>query len=357
MKNLDNIFNNSKVLVTGHTGFKGSWLSAWLKKLGARLIGISDKVHTEPSHYSQIASIFEKDLRVDIRNLKEFRENIFINEPSFIFHLAAQPIVLDSYIDPYKTFTTNSLGTINLLESLKNYQKNCHVVIITSDKVYENLELSRGYHENDRLGGYDPYSASKGAAEIAIRSYFKSFFSKEHNVKLAIARAGNVVGGGDWSKGRIVPDIIEAWQDSSELKIRNPLSTRPWQHVLDPIYGYLLLAMHLEQNNHLVNGEAFNFGPFENQTFNVSEVVNAMSEFLPEFSWKEESKNTAGLYESKLLALNINKANKVIDWSPLLGFNEIFSLTADWYKNFYSSKKINILEVTNNQIKNYTDRL
>ena len=357
MKNLSNIFNQSKVLITGHTGFKGSWLSVWLKKLGARLIGISDEVHTQPSHYSQIASIFEKDLRVDIRNLKEFRQNILSNEPQFIFHLAAQPIVLDSYINPYKTFTTNSLGTINLLESLRDYHQNCYVVIITSDKVYENLELPRGYHEDDRIGGYDPYSASKGAAELAIRSYFKSFFSKEHSVKLAIARAGNVVGGGDWSKGRIVPDIIEAWQDSFELKIRNPFSTRPWQHILEPIYGYLLLAMHLEQKNDLVNGEAFNFGPSENQTFNVSEVVNAMSEFLPEFSWKEEPLNADGLYESKLLSLNIDKANKVLDWSPRLTFNDIFLLTADWYKNFYSLEETNMLEITNNQIKDYIDRL
>lgn len=354
MSNLKKVFNNSRVLITGHTGFKGSWLSVWLKSLGASLIGVSDKVSSEPSHYSQISSVFDIDLRVDIRDLEKLNEIILSSKPNFIFHLAAQSLVIDSYLNPYQTFMTNTFGTINLLESLRNYQKNCNVVIITSDKSYENLELDRGYHEDDKIGGYDPYSGSKGAAELGIRSYFHSFFSKGHPVKMAIARAGNVVGGGDWSKGRIVPDIIQSWQASKPLILRNPKSTRPWQHVLEPLHGYLLLAMHLENNNPSVNGEAFNFGPAENYNHNVLEVVSTLARLLPEFSWEHSPKNLEGLYESKLLSLNSKKALKYLNWSPKLTFDEIFLLTADWYKSFYSSDQSNILDMTQEQITNYS---
>ena len=357
MINMQNVFSNSSVLITGHTGFKGSWLSVWLKYLGAKVIGISDKVSSEPSHFNEISAIFDEDIRLDIRDLNELKKTITQQEPKFIFHLAAQPIVLDSYKAPYKTFTTNTLGTINLLESLRDFKTECNLVLITSDKVYQNLELSRGYHENDRIGGYDPYSGSKGAAELVIRSYFHSFFSKDHNVKLAIARAGNVVGGGDWSSGRIVPDIIKSWQNSKPLVLRNPLSTRPWQHVLDPLYGYLLLALKLNENDKSVNGEAFNFGPSEDENFNVAEVSDAMVKLLPEFSWKEASQNFESPYESKLLSLNIGKASEFLGWSPMLSFKEVFLLTADWYKSYYSEDQVSMLDITRNQIKYFSEKL
>ena len=354
MSNFDKIFSGSKVLITGHTGFKGSWLSVWLKLLGAKLTGVSDRVGTDPSHYYSIVNIFDNDLKADIRNLDTLKEIIRKNKPEFIFHLAAQPLVLDSYIDPYSTFTSNTLGTINLLESLRTYSEKCNVVIITSDKSYENLEFDRGYHEEDRIGGLDPYSGSKGAAELAIKSYFSSFFKENHNVKLAIARAGNVVGGGDWSSGRIVPDAIKAWQDSRPLVIRNPHSTRPWQHVLEPLNGYLLLAKFLKENKP-INGEAFNFGPITDQVFNVEDVSKILKKFLIGFSYEINSRKSDAVYESTLLALNIAKAKQNLDWSPRLSFEETFKMTAEWYENFYTAKPKNIHKFTINQIENYSN--
>lgn len=355
MKNFNKIFADSNILITGHTGFKGSWLSAWLKLLGANLIGVSDKICTSPSHYNSISGIFDKNFFEDIRDLEILKNIIQENKPEYIFHLAAQPLVLDSYQDPHATFTTNTLGTINLLESLRTYSKECNVVIITSDKSYENLELERGYHEEDKIGGIDPYSGSKGAAELAIKSYFHSFF-KDHSVKLAIARAGNVIGGGDWSDGRIVPDAIKAWQESRPLIIRNPHSTRPWQHVLEPIYGYLLLAQFLKEKKP-INGHAFNFGPNSNQSFSVEEVSKILNEFLPDFSWKIDYENNDMLYESKLLALDSSKAKEHLGWFPTLNFKDTLMLTSLWYKNFYSSKQENIFDFTTSQIKDYSNKL
>ena len=356
MNNLKKIFSDSKVLVTGHTGFKGSWISAWLKMLGANLIGLSDSASNYPSHYESISKIFEKDLRADVRDLEALKKIIHENKPDFIFHLAAQPLVLDSYKNPYATFTTNTLGIINLLESLRTYREECSVVIITSDKSYENLELDRGYHEEDRLGGLDPYSGSKGAAELAIKSYFHSFFQNNHSVKIAIARAGNVIGGGDWSSGRIVPDAIKAWQTNRALTIRNPYSTRPWQHVLEPIHGYLLLAQSLKENKS-INGQAYNFGPNSDQTYNVIDVSKILSEFLVGFSWKIDQENKNILYESKLLALNSSKANEQLGWFSKLSFKDTMKLTALWYQHFYSDKQGKIFDFTATQIENYSDSL
>tara|TARA_Y100000768_G_scaffold375956_1_gene347392 strand:- start:5606 stop:6676 length:1071 start_codon:yes stop_codon:yes gene_type:complete len=356
MNDLNKVFLGSRVLITGHTGFKGSWLSAWLKLFGAHITGVSNEVRTDPSHYDSILKIFDKDLKADVRNLDVLKQIIKENKPDFIFHLAAQPLVLNSYADPYLTFTSNTLGTINLLESLRTYAEECNVVIITSDKSYENLELDRGYHEKDRIGGLDPYSGSKGAAELAIRSYFASFFKKNHKVKLAIARAGNVVGGGDWSHGRIVPDAIKAWQESRPLIIRNPLSTRPWQHVLEPLYGYLLLAKFLK-GNIPINGEAFNFGPNADQVFNVTDVAEILKRYLSDFTWNLDSEKNSILYESKLLALDITKAKQDLNWSPKLSIDETFRLTAEWYENFYATKRENIFNFTTNQIEYFSNQL
>jgi CDP-glucose 4,6-dehydratase len=240
-------FKNKKIIITGHTGFKGSWLTIWLKILGAKVIGISNNIPTFPNHY-KLLNLNKKivDNRLDIRNIKILKKIIKKYQPDFVFHLAAQSIVNLSYKDPLKTWTTNTIGTINLLESLRQLKKKCSVVIITSDKCYENLEIKRGYTEMDRLGGKDPYSASKASADIAIKSYISSFFNHKNNkVFIAIARAGNVIGGGDFSKDRIIPDYFRSLSKNRKLILRSPYSIRPWQHIIDPLYGYLLLLMKL----------------------------------------------------------------------------------------------------------------
>ena len=348
-----NSFKNKKILITGHTGFKGSWLSVWLKVLGADLIGISNSIGSEASHYKFISGIFSKNIIGDIREL-DFLKNIIEKEkPEFIFHLAAQALVTESYKDPHYTFSANTFGTINLLESLRKHSARCNVVIITSDKSYENRELKRGYTENDRFGGFDPYSGSKGAAELAIKSYFHSYF-KAHPVKIAIARAGNVIGGGDWSKDRIIPDAIKAWQQNKPLIVRNPDSTRPWQHVLDPLHGYLTLAENLK-NDGEINGEAFNFGPGTSKIYKVKDVCDSIEKYLPGFSW-ESSNEMNEIYESKLLALDSTKAFQKLGWSTKLDFKEALILTSDWYKEFYSKSQKEILKYTISQIKFFMNK-
>jgi CDP-glucose 4,6-dehydratase len=243
-------FKNKKVLITGHTGFKGSWLAMWLNILGARVVGISNNFPSSPNHYKLLnldKKVLSKNL--DIRNLQALKKFIKKYQPDFVFHLAAQSIVKVAYDNPIQTWSTNTIGTINILESLRQLKKKCAAVIITSDKCYENLEIKRGYRENDRLGGKDPYSASKASADIAIRSYINSFFyHKKNKVFIATARAGNVIGGGDWSTNRLIPDCIRSWSQRKKVLIRNPNSTRPWQNVLEAIYGYITLAINLNKN-------------------------------------------------------------------------------------------------------------
>ena len=256
-----NVFKNKKVLITGHTGFKGSWLSAWLLNLGAEVIGISKDIPTNPSMFVllNLKDKIKKDYRADIRNL-DIIEEIFLNEkPDFVFHLAAQPIVSVSYKDPIETITSNVMGTTNILEILRKAEHECTAIIITSDKAYDNIEQVWGYRENDALGGKDIYSGSKGAAELIIKSYCNSFFKEIKTIRIGVARAGNVIGGGDWAKDRIVVDSMMAWSKNKAVNIRSPKSTRPWQHVLEPLSGYLNLAMALSLDDSL-NHECFNFG-------------------------------------------------------------------------------------------------
>ena len=247
--NFDSFFKNKKIIVTGHTGFKGSWLTLWLTEIGADVLGISKDVPTKPSHYKLLN--LEKKIKskkIDIQNLKEIKKEIKNFKPDYIFHLAAQSIVKKSYINSIETWKTNLMGTVNILESLKEVKKETVTIIITSDKCYKNIETTRGYKENDILGGEDPYGASKSAAEIAINSYIKSFYNNKNNKNyIASTRAGNVIGGGDWSENRLLPDCIKSWINRKSPKIRNPNSTRPWQHVLEVIYGYLLLAKKLKK--------------------------------------------------------------------------------------------------------------
>ena len=354
---LKKIFKGKKVLITGHTGFKGSWLTAWLQILGAKVIGISNGFLSYPNHY-QLLNLNKKILNknLDIRNLSLLKSFVKKNQPDFVFHLAAQSIVNLSYKDPLKTWSTNTIGTINLLESLRQLKKKCVAIIITSDKSYENLEIKRGYSEKDRLGGKDPYSASKASADIAIRSYISSFFSHKNNkVFIATARAGNVIGGGDWSSNRLIPDCIRSWSKKKKVLIRSPNSTRPWQHVLEAIYGYITLAINLNKNPGL-HGQVFNFGPSNQQSYKVISVVKLMKKYWDNVRWKLHKNNNKIFKESLLLKLNSQKAKKILKWRSVLTFKENISLVANWYKNFYLNLK-QAYKLTSSQIEFYQNIL
>jgi CDP-glucose 4,6-dehydratase len=338
--NYRKIFNKKTILITGHTGFKGSWLTLWLQNLGGKIVGVSKNTLTSPSHFNSLKfskSIISKS--VDITNFLKFRKIINTTKPDFIFHLAAQALVKKSYINTLDTWQSNLMGTVNLLESLKNYKKKVNVILITSDKAYKNLEIDRGYKEDDLLGGVDPYGASKSSAELAIKSYIKSFFSSKNNkVSIAIARAGNVIGGGDWSENRLVPDCIRSWSKQKKAIIRSPNSTRPWQHVLEALNGYIILAINLKINKKKYHGQAFNFGPNNKHTFRVIEVVKEMKKYWSVVSWKI-IKSKKIFFENTLLKLNSTKAKKNLNWKCILKFNETIFLTTDWYKKFYKDKK------------------
>ena len=347
---MKNLFKNKTVIVTGHTGFKGSWLTLVLINLGARVVGISNNIPTKPAFF-QILKLNKKikDLRADVRDLKIIKKIFKRYKPDYIFHLAAQSLVKQSFKYPVNTFTTNFVGTLNILESLRELKKECVSVIITSDKSYKNFEIDRGYKENDILGGEDPYSASKGSAELVIQSYCNSFF-KGNKKKIAVARAGNVIGGGDWSKDRLVPDCMKSWSKRKKVILRNPDSTRPWQHVLEAVFGYLTLAIQLSKNSK-IRGEAFNFGPNNKDNKSVLNVVKEMKRSWKAVSWTIK-KNRKAKYESKLLKLNSNKAKLILNWKTNLNFKEMIKMTTNWYKNFYE-KKENNFEFSIKQILSY----
>jgi len=290
MKSLK-IFRNSRVIVTGHTGFKGSWLTAWLKELDAKVMGISLNPQSSPSHFL-VSKINKgiKDIRLDIRDKKKLEKKIISFKPNFIFHLAAQALVGVSYEDPSLTWQSNVLGTLNILESLKKLKNNCSVVIVTSDKCYLNKEVHYGYKENDTLGGKDPYSSSKASAEILVKSYIGSFFSDQDKIRITTARAGNVIGGGDWAENRIIPDCVRSWSKNKKAKLRNPKATRPWQHVLEAVGGYLCLAINLKLDKKL-HGESFNFGPNLSREYSVLELVKTMSQYWRNVSWEKIPKS------------------------------------------------------------------
>ena len=337
------LFKGKKILVTGHTGFKGSWLCKWLLKLEANVVGISKDIPTNPSIFkessmsNEVESYFQ-----DLSDMKSFKSLFNEIKPDYVFHLAAQPIVISSYKDPVNTIQSNAIGTLSVLEALRNYTLNCVAVLITSDKVYDNVEMEAGYTEKDIIGGKDIYSASKGAAELLIRGYFESFLKDSKNLRIGIARAGNVIGGGDWAENRIVVDCVKAWNNNKKVKIRNPDATRPWQHVLEPLYGYMMLALNL-QKTEKNNGEAFNFGPNSKLIISVSKLINELSSFWNiDFPYDIEIKNDQK-YEAKLLKLNCGKAIERLKWHPKLDFEETIKLTSEWYKRFYSKEDINLL--------------
>ena len=327
-----------KVLLTGHTGFKGSWLGLWLSELGAYVTGVGLEPNTEPNLFTQLElkERLSKHMVRDIRDLAALKNIIKNSQPDVVMHLAAQPLVRQSYIDPLGTWSTNVQGTLHVLEALKNIEAPCSVVIVTTDKVYANQEWDYGYREIDRLGGNDPYSASKAATELAVESWRTSFCGnkKYQNPYLAIAtaRAGNVIGGGDWATDRIVPDAMRALAKGQTIEIRNPHATRPWQHVLEPLSGYLLLAQKLSSKKYAENtyAEAFNFGPRLEGNCTVEKLIKEMTKH-----WVGEWKNVkeAGAPpEAGKLELHIDKARHKLGWHPIWDFQTTVERTVNWYK-------------------------
>jgi len=352
--NLINIFENRIVLVTGHTGFKGSWLAVWLESLGARVIGVSLEPPSKPSHFetARLSEILE-DHRFNIRDGEALSHLISQTQPDFVFHLAAQPLVRHSYLNPIETYQTNLLGTLNLLEGLRLLKKPCSAVLITSDKCYDNAEWVWGYRETDALGGPDPYSASKAATELMIRSHVKSYFPKDGPVRVTVARAGNVIGGGDWAQDRIVPDCVRSWAKGESVQLRNPQATRPWQHVLEPLSGYLKLAAKVYKNSEL-HGQPFNFGPPAYQNHTVLELVSEMSLFWKKVLWDDVSASGEQPYESGLLKLNCDKALYHLKWQAILPFRETVRMTAEWYRSYYENPST-IRDMTISHIREYED--
>ena len=353
-KQIKSYFKGKKVLITGHTGFKGSWLSLWMHYSGAKVLGISDKIPTNPSHFKLLNLNNRISSKIiDITDLDKLKKIFLKFNPDYLFHLAAQAIVKVSYSHPVKTWRTNLIGTVNILECLRLSKKKTVAVMITSDKAYENLEIKRGYIETDILKGADPYGASKSSADIAISSYFHSFFSKENSKSLiTTARAGNVIGGGDWSPNRIVPDCVRSWSKNKHVILRSPKSTRPWQHVLDIVYGYMTLAIKLKQNPKL-HGEAFNFGPDKNN-FRVIDVLNKIKFYWPKITWR--IKKQKKFKENNLLHLNSNKSKKLLKWKTVLNFSNSVKFTVEWYKHYLKNKR-DIYHFSLSQISKYQDIL
>ena len=352
MKQLfNNIYDGKKVLITGNTGFKGSWLTLWLNQLGAEVIGYSKDIPTSPSMFEKLNLGNKiKHFVGDVRDYKTLSTIILKHKPDFIFHLAAQSLVKKSYTNPSETMTTNIIGTNNILECLREVNHSCVAVIITSDKCYDNLELTRGYHEMDNLGGKDPYSASKGAAELVFKGYYHSFFKNQNLIRLATARAGNVIGGGDWAEDRIIPDCIRAWEKGEKVYIRNPNSTRPWQHVLEPLSAYLHLGQKLSENIEL-NGNSFNFGPPSQNNQTVLDLIQQISnKYFRNVKIQYNIKEESTFHEAGLLQLDCTKAYDDLLWEANLDFEQTANYTSDWYIN-YKSEDMN--ELTNAQINTY----
>ncbi len=353
MEIINSFWANKKVFITGHTGFKGSWLSLWLKMLGAELTGLSLDPSSKPSLFDLLKlSDSINDLRGDVRCIKTCNNSLNDCKPNIIIHMAAQPLVRDSYINPVETFETNVLGTVNILEAAKNCDSVKSIIIVTSDKCYENIEKNYSYEESDKLGGHDPYSASKACAEIVTKSFRKSFL-KDKFVGVASVRAGNVIGGGDWSKDRLLPDIIKAFSNNETLKIRNPLSVRPWQHVLEPLSGYLNLCEKIWNNPKKFSG-SWNFGPDSNNNKNVKDVVNFVaSKWGNRAKWIAEE--SYQMHEAHLLQLNSEKSKSKLGWKPILNWDEALSDTLAWYEAFSKNKNY-VLDFTLNQILKYNGR-
>jgi len=342
----NNFYQGKRVLVTGHTGFKGSWLSIWLHELGAEVIGVAKAPFTERDNFvlSGIGQKIKADIRADIRDGQRMKEIFAEYQPEIVFHLAAQPLVRLSYDIPVETYETNVMGTINIMEAIRCTDSVKVGVMITTDKCYENKEQIWGYRENEPMGGYDPYSSSKGAAEIAISSWRRSFFNpkdyERHGKAIASVRAGNVIGGGDWALDRIIPDCIKALEAGKPIDIRSPKAIRPWQHVLEPLSGYMLLAtkMWKEPTKYC---EGWNFGPYAESITPVWEVATQVIENYGNGELRDLS-NPNALHEAKLLMLDISKAKFQLGWEPRMNINQCIALTVDWYKRYKNEDIYNL---------------
>ena len=354
MTYFNNAYFQKKVFVTGDTGFKGSWLSLWLLDLGAEVAGFSDSVPTSPSNFELLNLQNNiKHYEGDIRNKEKLADAIDDFKPDVVFHLAAQAIVSESFDNPRVTFETNIMGMVNLLECIRERSWIEAAILITSDKAYRNDEWCWGYRETDVLGGHDPYSGSKSCADLVAQSYFNSFF-QDSTTRIAITRAGNVIGGGDWAANRIVPDCIRAWTSGKIVNVRNPNATRPWQHVLEPLSGYLWLGSNLLKNTHGINGEAFNFGPDADVNQTVAELLDAMTSEWSEARWSSSLANRSQVHEATLLKLSYDKALFLLDWKAVLEFPETVDYTVSWYKTFHDmSENLNTFSL--NQIKEYSE--
>lgn len=350
MNQFNNMYKGKSVLVTGHTGFKGSWLSIWLKNLGAEVIGYSMEPPTKPSMF-EVCKLDEKIISVigDIREEKKLNRVLKKYKPEVVFHLAAQPLVRLSYKSPKETYETNVIGTVNILEAAKNSSSVKAVVVITTDKCYENKEWVYGYRETDPMGGYDPYSSSKGCAELIVSSYRNCFYN-EKGIALSTARAGNVIGGGDWAEDRLVPDYVKSVSENKSIIIRNPISIRPWQHVLEPLSGYLWLGAVMIKDVKKYNS-GWNFGPKDTDVLSVEEILK-----LSIKTWGKGSismdKNVQP-HEANLLKLDISKAKAYLKWHPVYDVAKAVDRTIQWYKIYYENKNENMYEYTLRQIEEY----
>lgn len=346
----NNAFQGKRVWLSGHTGFKGAWLAEWLLSLGADVHGYALAPDTQPSLFNQLglASRLGHEI-ADIRDPESVRSSLERVRPDFVFHLAAQPLVRRSYADPVETYNTNVMGTIHVLESLRSLARPCNAVLVTTDKCYENREHGLPYGEEDHLGGRDPYSSSKAMAEIAIAAYRQSYFSSNNSpIRVASARAGNVIGGGDWAADRIVPDAMRALQQGAPIPVRNPLATRPWQHVLEPLSGYLWLGANLAQKTEAP--PSLNFGPDPESNRSVEDLVREILLHWPG-SWVDQSNPTA-LHEAKLLSLSIDKAFQTLKWKPVWNFSQTLFHTVEWYRAIHLNPS-HSLALTRSQIAAY----
>lgn len=344
-----------RVFITGHTGFKGGWLSLWLASMGSKVSGYSLAPNTSPNFFeeAQIEGDLEKSFIGDIRDLERLQKEMADAEPEIVIHMAAQPLVRKSYTNPLETYAINIMGTVNVLESIRSLNCVRAVVIVTTDKCYENQERAAGYREDEPMGGYDPYSSSKACAELITGAYRQSYFSPEkfnkHRVAVASVRAGNVIGGGDWSQDRLIPDAIKAFEINKALMIRNPLATRPWQHVLEPLSGYLVLAQALYQGGATFDG-AWNFGPRDEDARSVSEVINLLFEkWKPVSRWERDP--TEQPHEAHFLRLDCSKARNQLHWSPKWNLEQAIEKIFQWYSAYY--QKSNMHDFSLQQIADY----
>lgn len=347
----NNIYKGKRVFLTGHTGFKGSWLALWLTKLGAEVCGYSLKPNTTPSMFEEldIQNKITKSVIADILDFEKLQTTINEFNPSIVFHLAAQPLVRLSYSEPILTYQTNVIGTLNVLEAARHCPSVKAFVNITTDKCYENKEVNRGYREDEPMGGYDMYSSSKGCVEIMSSSFRRSFLQDEDTYAMATARAGNVIGGGDWALDRLIPDCVRSINKGIDIEIRNPIAVRPWQHVLEPLSGYLLLGQRLlEEGKKFADG--FNFGPKEDSVLTVAEVSKMVTGFYGKVNVFVGEPSP--LHEAGLLMLNIEKAEKVLGWIPTYNASQAIEKTVEWYKHFYN-KDVDMYKFTINQIIEY----